>query len=131
MSTRLDIYNIPLLALIVILVASKVSAENIIFMVVCYAWPWALVNKNLAERYQQKNLRLSCLGIIFRIERWLQTWPGQRYSFWPYLTRNLVPLTFVLLVMLLARQGNLLFALLGTLSFEGFTYLLKKFPGAK
>jgi len=131
MSPRLDIYNIPLLALVVILVASKVPAENVIFMVVCYAWPWALVNKNLAERYQQKNLRLSLLGMIFRIERWLQTLPGQRYPLWPYITRNLVPLVFVLLVWLLSRQGNLLFALLGTLSFEGFTYLLKKFPATK
>jgi len=125
MHTRFDIYNIPFLAIIFILVANGVAAENVVFTALGYAWPWAVANPTLAKRYAEKSLRFSVLGLIFKLDRWLKTWPASKFFLWPYLSRDLPPLIFVLIIILIARQGNLLLAILGTLSFEGFAYLLR------
>ena len=121
-----EIYNIPLLAIALMLIAYGAKAENIVFMAVAYAWPWALTNKALDEKIQQKKLRLSVLGLIFRSYHYLLTFSFFQRPSGPCLARNLCPWLFILLIILVAREGNFLYAILGTLSFEGFKALVDR-----
>jgi len=125
-NSSFEIYNIPLLALVFVLLVFGAKAENIVFTVVAFAWPWALTNKALAEKIQQKKLRLSVLGLIFRGYHYLLTFSFFQRSSGTMLARNLGPWLFILLIILLAQEGNFLYAILGTLSFEGFKVLVDR-----
>lgn len=119
-----EIYNIPLLALVFILIACHTPAENVVFTVVAYAWPWALSNQELGEKIAQRRLRLSFLGLIYRVYHYLQSFSLLQKKYGDLVARNLGPWIFIILVILLANTGNFAYAVLGTLSFEGFKYLV-------
>lgn len=105
----------------------NVDFLNNLFFVMAYVWHFALVTPGLKEKVMTSKQRYSFLSVVVRVNYYLQLFIKiTKYPFGPSIVRAISPLAFTLLLLVAGGNGNIVFAILGSVCFELSYYFLNK-----
>lgn len=105
----------------------KVDFLNNLFFVMAYVWHFTLLTPGLKEKVMTSKQRYSFLSVVVRINYYLQLFIKiTKYPFGPSIVRAISPLAFTSLLLIAGGNGNILFAILGSVCFEVSYYFLNK-----
>jgi hypothetical protein len=111
----------------IILVVLKIDYLNIVFFILTYIWHFTLLTPGLKEKMLVRKQRFSFLNVIIRINYYLQLFIKiKNVPFGPALVRSISPLLFIFILMTAGGNGNFIFAVLGSFSFEMSYYLTNR-----
>ena len=100
---------------------------NTLFFMMSYIWHFTLLTPGLKEKMLTRKQRFSFINVVVRINYYLQLFIKiKKIPFGPSIVRAISPLIFTLILMVVGGSGNILFAILGSVSFETTHYLLAK-----
>jgi hypothetical protein len=100
---------------------------NTLLFILAFIWHFTLLTPGLKEKVIISKQRFSFLSVVVRINYYLQLFIKiDKFRFGPSIIRAISPVLFVLLLKVAGGNGNVLFALLGSVSFEFFYRLIIK-----
>lgn len=101
---------------------------NQVFFITAYIWHFTLLAPGMKERVVASRQKYSFLSIVVRLNHYLQLFINLRnIPFSSSLIRAISPLFFTLALLVFGGGGNLFYSLLGSVSFELFYFLMKRF----
>lgn len=105
----------------------NVEFLNTLFFMTSYVWHFTLLTPGLKEKMLTKKQRFSFINVVVRTNYYLQLFIKiKKDPFGSSIIRALSPMLFTLILMVVGGSGNILFTLLGSLSFEVTHYFLTK-----
>lgn len=118
------------IAILIWTVLSLLDVEfvNLIFFLTAYVWHFALLAPGLKEKIFAGKNKYSFLSIIIRVNHYLQLFINlKKIPFASGIIRAISPFLFTLLLLVCGGGGNLLFAILGSVSFEILFHAIKRY----
>jgi len=125
---------VPYIFIVIVFEIINFSFLNKIFFYLAYFWNFYLLIPNITTAINKKRYRFSFVKLIFFANEKIQTLNSKNNQYLESLLRSLSPFIFVLIFFLISNEGNMLFPLLGSLTFESIIKLqnryqfLKKIP---
>jgi hypothetical protein len=110
----------------------KIEFVNTLFFMTSYVWHFTLLTPGLKEKMLTKKQRFSFINVVVRTNYYLQLFIKiKKVPFGPSIVRAISPMLFTFILMVVGGSGNILFTLLGSISFEATHYFLSRNSSTK
>lgn len=105
----------------------KIDYLNTLFFIMAFIWHFTLLTPGLKEKMLTKKQRFSFLNVVVRTNYYLQLFINiKRVPFGPSIVRAISPLLFIFILKVVGGNGNMLYAVLGSVCFEISYYIFNR-----